>query len=58
MNDLDDKCEIVIIHLINSGSAAIDGNALQKIDGKPAIKPYWDITGQELLRSLEKTLKD
>jgi len=53
--DLDDECGTGIIHLINSGSAAIDGNALQKIDGKPAIKPYWDITEQEILRSLEKT---
>jgi len=53
--DLDDVCGTGMIHLINSGSAAIDGNAQQKIDGKPAIKPYWDITQQEITRSLEKT---
>jgi len=54
--DLDDKCETGIIHLINSGSAAIDGNGQQKIDGKPAIKPYWDISQEEIERSLEKTI--
>ncbi len=36
-----------IIHLINSGSAALDGTGKKKIDGKPAIKPFWEISEQE-----------
>ncbi len=37
-----------IIHLINSGAAALDGTGAQSIDGKPALKPYWDIQQQEV----------
>ena len=44
-----------IIHLINSGSAAIDGSGEQLIDGKPAMKPYWDITAEEVEDMLSKT---
>ncbi|MBS0969441.1 L-fucose isomerase [Nissabacter archeti] len=37
-----------VIHLINSGSAALDGTGCQQAsDGRPAIKPHWDITPQE-----------
>ncbi|MFD2410997.1 L-fucose isomerase [Paenibacillus rhizoplanae] len=36
-----------LLHLINSGSAALDGTGEQSIDGKPAIKPFWDITDEE-----------
>jgi L-fucose isomerase len=36
-----------LIHLINSGSAALDGIGKQKIDGKPAWKPFWEITPEE-----------
>ena len=32
------------IHMINSGSAALDGTGQQTKDGKPAIKPFWEIT--------------
>ncbi|MDA3616662.1 L-fucose isomerase [Polluticaenibacter yanchengensis] len=35
------------IHLINSGSATLDGTGRQSIDGHPAMKPYWEITPQE-----------
>lgn len=35
------------IHLINSGSATLDGTGRQSIDGQPAMKPYWEITPQE-----------
>jgi len=52
---LDSNCESGIIHLINSGSAAIDGNGQQKINGKPVIKPFWEISQEEVIRSLEKT---
>ena len=44
-----------IIHLINSGSAALDGCARQQIDGKPAMKPWWQITPKEAQACLEAT---
>lgn len=37
-----------IIHLINSGSAALDGTCKQRdAQGNPTIKPHWDISQQE-----------
>ncbi|AZT89849.1 L-fucose isomerase [Caldicellulosiruptor changbaiensis] len=44
-----------VIHLINSGSAALDGTGQQEIDGKPAIKPFWEITEEEVRKCLEAT---
>ncbi|MCM3040702.1 L-fucose isomerase [Paenibacillus motobuensis] len=41
-----------ILHLINSGSAALDGTGEQKIDGKPALKPFWKITEEEVQATL------
>ncbi|MGH0924836.1 L-fucose isomerase [Bacillus pacificus] len=43
------------IHMINSGSAALDGTGQQTIDGKPAIKPFWDITEEEAQKCLAAT---
>ncbi|MHC8469938.1 L-fucose isomerase [Plesiomonas shigelloides] len=37
-----------IIHLINSGSAALDGTCRQQdAEGRPTIKPYWEISQEE-----------
>lgn len=44
-----------LLHLINSGSAALDGTGEQSIDGKPAIKPFWDISDQEAEACLAQT---
>ncbi|MHA1716928.1 MAG: L-fucose isomerase [Promethearchaeota archaeon] len=44
-----------IIHLINSGSACLDGSGQQSIDGKPAIKPFWEIDSDEVEKCLEAT---
>ncbi len=44
-----------IIHLINSGSTCLDGTGMQSIDGKPAIKPYWEITDDEVKACIEAT---
>jgi L-fucose isomerase len=44
-----------IIHLINSGSAALDGCGLQQIQGKPAMKPFWEITPEEVAHCLATT---
>ncbi|MDC7227638.1 MAG: L-fucose isomerase [Spirochaetales bacterium] len=36
------------IHLINSGSTALDATGMQKgPDGKPVIKPFWEISEKE-----------
>jgi L-fucose isomerase len=37
-----------ILHLINSGPAALDGTGRQSVNGRPAIKPYWEVTPQEV----------
>jgi len=44
-----------ILHLINSGPAALDGTGQQLMDGKPAIKPYWDISAEDAGRCLKAT---
>jgi L-fucose isomerase len=44
-----------LIHLINSGSAAIDGCGEQSIDGKPAMKPFWEISDAEAKKCLDAT---
>ncbi|GAA0389667.1 L-fucose isomerase [Paenibacillus motobuensis] len=44
-----------ILHLINSGSAALDGTGEQQIDGKPAMKPFWEITDDEVQATLDAT---
>jgi len=44
-----------IIHLINSGSASLDGSGRQTLNGKPAMKPFWEITEKEMLDCLEAT---
>ncbi len=43
------------IHLINSGSATLDGSGRQTIDGKPAMKPFWEITPDEANKCLKAT---
>ncbi|MEA2068810.1 MAG: L-fucose isomerase [Verrucomicrobiota bacterium] len=44
-----------LIHLINSGSAALDGSGQQSEDGVPAMKPFWDIAEEEKNACLEAT---
>lgn len=44
-----------IIHLVNSGSAALDGCGEQTEDGKPVMKPFWDITSEEAGKCLDAT---
>jgi L-fucose isomerase len=44
-----------MIHMINSGSASLDGSGRQRIDGKPAMKPWWQITPAEAEACLEAT---
>lgn len=44
-----------IIHLINSGASALDFSAQQSKDGEPAIKPFWEISDEEVDKCLEST---
>lgn len=52
---LEGRAENGILHLINSGSAALDGTGEQTKEGKPAIKPYWEISDDEVERMLAAT---
>lgn len=45
-----------VIHLINSGPTALDGTGQQTRDGKPAIKPFWEVTPEEAGKCLNATL--
>ena len=43
------------IHLINSGSATLDGSGRQSRDGKPVMKPFWEISETEAKDCLDAT---
>ena len=49
---LDGYASSGIIHLSNSGSASLDGTGEQEINSKPALKPYWEITEEEVKKCL------
>lgn len=44
------------IHLINSGSTTMDGTGKMKRNGKPAMKPFWEIAQEEVKACLDATL--
>ncbi|HTR80975.1 MAG TPA: L-fucose isomerase [Bacteroidota bacterium] len=44
-----------ILHLINSGSSALDGTGRQRKNGKPAMKPFWEISAEEARACLDAT---
>uniref|UniRef100_A0A7C1JHC0 L-fucose isomerase n=1 Tax=Caldilinea aerophila TaxID=133453 RepID=A0A7C1JHC0_9CHLR len=44
-----------ILHLINSGPAALDGTGQQSRNGEPAMKPFWEITPEEAEACLKAT---
>lgn len=52
---LDGQAAGGILHLINSGSAALDGTGEQSKDGKPVMKPFWEITQEEADKCLQAT---
>jgi len=55
--ELKGKASKGIIHLINSGSTTLDATAQQRnSEGKPAMKPFWEITEEEVKKCLENTL--
>jgi L-fucose isomerase len=53
--ELTDRAAGGLIHLINSGAAALDGSGQQQIDGHPAMKPHWAITEEEVQACLQAT---
>lgn len=53
--ELADKAKDGIIHLINSGAAALDGAGEQTVDGNPVMKPFWEITEDEAQACLDAT---
>jgi L-fucose isomerase len=44
-----------VLHLINSGAAALDGCGKQLKGGQPAMKPFWEITPAEARDCLAAT---
>ncbi len=44
-----------VIHLINSGSSALDFSGRQQANGEPVVKPFWDITSEDAEACLEAT---
>ncbi len=54
--DLSGLAKDGIIHLINSGSTTLDATAQQRnAEGGPAMKPFWDITEEEVRKCLDNT---
>ena len=49
------KAEGGIIHLINSGSATLDATGDHMRDGQRVMKPYWEITEDEVKACLDST---
>jgi L-fucose isomerase len=52
---LDGRAEGGVIHLINSGAASLDAAGGPKRDGRPALKPFWEIDDAEAAASLAAT---
>ncbi|MDR2506347.1 MAG: L-fucose isomerase [Oscillospiraceae bacterium] len=44
-----------MIHLINSGSVTLEASGQCETDGKPVIKPWWDISPEEAAKCLNAT---
>jgi L-fucose isomerase len=44
-----------ILHLINSGPAALDGTGEVTRDGEPAMVPFWELTSDEAQACLDAT---
>jgi L-fucose isomerase len=53
---LEGAAEDGLLHLINSGPATLDGTGDQTdADGKPTMKPFWEISDDEMKASLKNT---
>ncbi len=56
--ELTGKAKNGMIHLINSGSASMDGTGQQELNGRPAMKPFWEISVEEMEKCLASTKWD
>jgi L-fucose isomerase len=54
-HELDGRADGGILHLINSGPATLDGTGQQERDELPVMKPWWQITSDEVKRCLDAT---
>ncbi len=54
-HDVDGAAAGGLIHLINSGAAALDGSGAQTRDGQPAMKPFWEITRKDINACMKAT---
>jgi len=54
--ELDGLAKDGIIHLINSGAAALDGTGEQSRNDEPVMKPFYEISEEEKHRCLEATV--
>jgi L-fucose isomerase len=44
-----------LIHLINSGAATLDATGQMEVNGKPGMKPFWNINGSDVEKCLKAT---
>lgn len=51
--ELRGRAENGLIHLKNSGAVALDSSGEQMKDGRPAMKPFWEITDSEVDKCIE-----
>ncbi len=56
--ELTGKAKNGMIHLINSGSASMDGTGQQESNNQPVMKPFWKISVEEMERCLASTKWD
>ena len=49
------KAAAGMLHLINSGAAALDATGEQEINGQPTIKPWWQVTPEDAGKCLAAT---
>lgn len=49
------EAENGVIHLINSGPAALDGTGRQMLNGEPAVKPFYELSDHDVEECLKHT---
>jgi len=55
-SQLESPADNGLLHLINSGPATLDGTGQQSTsDGTPTMKPFWEISDDEVQRCLQAT---
>ncbi|BDD12714.1 L-fucose isomerase (plasmid) [Fulvitalea axinellae] len=53
--ELEGSAKNGIIHLINSGPSALDFTGRQRVNGEPAVKPFWELDEKEVQDCLDNT---